>query len=151
MKSSAKMSVVALAAVFGAVALVAPWLSGRKQVPPVQQGQTAQALRPVKSYARVRGDGLPPRVPNSWFFVERAFPFGQIPREHWRAAQAQAAALRLAENPGAASWTQRGPTNVGGRITDIAVHPINDDIGLWTLDTPLATFDEEPDCYLGGI
>ena len=50
-------------------------------------------------YSQVPGDGLPPRVPNPWFFLERAFPLGEIPREQWRLAQTQAAALKAIESP----------------------------------------------------
>jgi hypothetical protein len=88
----------------------------------------AHELRPAKNHSRVRGDGLPPRAPNPWFFVERAFPLGEIPREQWRRAQAQAAALRAAQPLRSVTWTQRGPTNIGGRMTDIAVDPNNGDI-----------------------
>jgi photosystem II stability/assembly factor-like uncharacterized protein len=73
----------------------------------------------------VRGDGLPPRKPNSWFFNQRAYPQGRIPREVWRAAKAQAAALKAAKHRSADPWVPRGPTNIGGRITDMAVHPGN--------------------------
>ena len=95
--------------------------------------------------------------------MERAFPLGGIPRDRWRLAQAQAAALKLAEGPASASWTPRGPTNIGGRITDIAVHPQNDDIVyaataeggvLRSTDggqswTPL--FDEQPVLSIGAV
>jgi photosystem II stability/assembly factor-like uncharacterized protein len=105
----------------------------------------------------------PPREPNRWFHAERAYPFGTIPRDLWRAAQAEAAAMRQLAPPGTASWTPRGPTNVGGRITDIAVHPLDEDIVyvgaaeggvLRSTDggsnwTPL--FDEQPMLSIGAI
>ncbi|MHC4428127.1 MAG: WD40/YVTN/BNR-like repeat-containing protein, partial [Planctomycetota bacterium] len=118
---------------------------------------------PEKHYSQVRGDGLAPRVPNPWFFLERAYPFGTIPREHWRMAQAQAAAHRVAVSGTPATWTQRGPTNIGGRITDIAVHPLDGDIVyagaaeggvLRSTDggqswTPL--FDDQPSISIGAV
>ncbi len=39
------------------------------------------------------GDGKPARTPNAWFFIERAWPRMEIPREAWRTAQLQARAL----------------------------------------------------------
>jgi len=118
---------------------------------------------PVKTYSQVRGDGLPPKSPNPWFFAERAFPLGAIPRERWRLAQAQASALKMVEGPRSASWTQRGPTNIGGRITCIAVHPFDGNIVyagaaeggvLRSVDggqswTPL--FDDQPVLSIGAV
>ncbi len=43
-------------------------------------------------------------------------------------AQTQAAGLKTQESISSATWIQRGPTNIGGRITDIAVHPLDSDI-----------------------
>ncbi len=103
------------------------------------------------------------RAPNTWSFTERAFPYDHIPLDVWRTAQAQAAADRVEERFAAAVWTQRGPDNIGGRITDVAVDPSNDDIvfvgaaegGVFrTLDggqswTPL--FDEMPALSIGAL
>ena len=68
------------------------------------------------------GDGKPARTPNAWFFIERAWPLMEIPREAWRTAQLQARALAEVSTARAA-WQLRGPTNIGGRITDLAVDP----------------------------
>ena len=142
---------LAVTVVFGVVALFGP-----KPLP-------ADQLRPSKQYSRVRNDGLPPKTPNPWFFVERAYPFGEIPREHWRMAQTQAAALQPAEAALGAAWTQRGPTNIGGRITDIAVHPTNSDIiyagaaeggVLRSVDagqTWTPVFDDQPSLSIGTL
>ena len=91
-------------------------------------GPPAGVVAAKNRYSQVRGDGLPPRVPNPWFFLERAFPLDEIPRERWRLAQTQAAALKAIETPFSETWTPEGPTNVGGRITSIAVNPVNDNI-----------------------
>lgn len=63
------------------------------------------------------------RTPNPWFFLERAYPFDKIERADWERAQLEARALKEQGGPRAGSWTFRGPTNVGGRITDLAVDP----------------------------
>ncbi|MBD3219979.1 glycosyl hydrolase [bacterium] len=74
------------------------------------------------------GDGLPPRAPNPYFFVERAWPQMEIPREAWHEAQLQARALRDQQRGERAVWYQRGPTNIGGRITSLAVDPRDQDV-----------------------
>ena len=68
------------------------------------------------------------KTPNDWFFQQRAFPYGEIPIDAWRRAQQQALVHRQATRDSMASWTPRGPENIGGRITDIAVDPTDDDI-----------------------
>ncbi len=68
------------------------------------------------------------KTPNPWFFVERAYPSGRIPIHRWRDAQRQATALQNSENSTTATWSPRGPENIGGRITDIAVDPTNADL-----------------------
>ncbi len=114
-------------------------------------------------YATRRGDGLPPKSPNPWFFNERAYPFGRIPMDEWHAARVQAAALRRQTPLTASTWTPRGPTNIGGRITDIAVHPTDGNVvyagaaegGVLRTDdggqswTPL--FDDQPAISIGAL
>jgi photosystem II stability/assembly factor-like uncharacterized protein len=165
--------VLALTAVCGVPAFLAPRPHGQDLAPAPQRSRLsadaaprtkpARELGPAKRHSRVRSDGLPPRAPNPWFFAERAYPLGEIPREHWRMAQAQAAALRTAEIPRSETWTQRGPTNIGGRMTDIAVHPLNENIVyagaaeggvLRSVDagqtwTPL--FDDQPVLSIGAV
>jgi photosystem II stability/assembly factor-like uncharacterized protein len=93
------------------------------------EARPAQELKPVKQRSHVPGDGLAPRAPNPWFYVERAYPQGKIPREEWQRAQLEARAMREAEIfkygqlAMTTSWVAAGPTNIGGRITDIAVDP----------------------------
>jgi photosystem II stability/assembly factor-like uncharacterized protein len=106
----------------------------------------------------------PSRAPNDWFFTQRAFPSGRIPLGRWRAARASAAALKeMGRGLGVSIWSPRGPENIPGRITDLAVDPDNDDIvfagtaegGVFrTRDggqtwTPL--FDEMPVLSIGAV
>ncbi|MGH2570556.1 MAG: WD40/YVTN/BNR-like repeat-containing protein, partial [bacterium] len=63
----------------------------------------------------------PPKQPNDWFHIERAWPEHDIPAGAYAAALAQARAMP--ESVGRSStgiWEAAGPTNVGGRITAIA-------------------------------
>jgi len=84
---------------------------------------------PQKHHSQVPGDGLVPRAPNPWFYAKRAFPQGEIPQELWREAQLQDAALRAeAGGRDLTEWELEGPTNIGGRITCMAVDPRNDDV-----------------------
>ena len=89
----------------------------------------APAGPPAKHHSRQPGDGLAPKAPNPWFFAERAFPTGHIPAEVMDRARVEAGLLREEAREAAraggrdATWIPRGPTNVGGRITDLAVDP----------------------------
>jgi len=127
------------------------------------------ALGNHSSTSKIKGDDLPPRAPNKWFHAERAFPRGDIPRQEWREAQLQARILRDEARQLASSglrteaWIPRGPVNVGGRITSLAVDPTNGDIvyagcaegGLlrstnggtdWT-----PVFDDQPSLSVGSV
>ena len=83
---------------------------------------------PAQQWSQNRGDGLPPRAPNPHFFAERAYPYGEIPLDQWHEAKLQARALRDEAAMRSGAWIPRGPTNIGGRLTDIAVDPTNEDL-----------------------
>ena len=69
------------------------------------------------------------KKPTDWFFIQRAFPLGDIDQNaHARAVQ-QARVLRALQKRGReAAWQPIGPTNIGGRITAVAVHPADPNI-----------------------
>ncbi|HYE96012.1 MAG TPA: T9SS type A sorting domain-containing protein [Rubricoccaceae bacterium] len=79
--------------------------------------------------ARVSGgapeeEAGPSGAPDDWFWQQRAYPFDEINYAAYREARAQALALRAeASARGALPWEFAGPTNIGGRVTDIAAHP----------------------------
>lgn len=81
--------------------------------------------RSIESRRSAVSTPAPPRTPNPWFFLERAYPQGRIPKDAWRQAQLEAAALKQQAGPRSGSWTFRGPTNIGGRVTDLAVDPLD--------------------------
>lgn len=92
-------------------------------------GSPAEAPRaPKKHYSRARGDGLAPKAPNPWFFLERAYPLGAIPLERWHQAQLEARALREEAGSRSETWEPRGSTNIGGRVTSMAVDPTDANI-----------------------
>jgi len=63
--------------------------------------------------------------PNDWFYAQRALPYPTIPPgKKLAAVEATQEARRLDRDESKAiAWAQAGPTNVPGRITDIAVFP----------------------------
>jgi photosystem II stability/assembly factor-like uncharacterized protein len=70
------------------------------------------------------------RFPNDWFLLQRAWPHDDIRQASRLAAWQAARALQdAADAPAArASWTFAGPTNVGGRIADVACHPVSSSV-----------------------
>jgi len=68
-------------------------------------------------------------LPHEWMYAQRAYPDNHIDKESikngYRITELakQKAADRFEEE-----WQIAGPTNIGGRITDIALHPTNQNI-----------------------
>ncbi len=61
------------------------------------------------------------QVPGDWFFQQRAFPQGKINHAaYYQAIADQKSAIQTRNNE---PWIPVGPTNIGGRITDVEVHP----------------------------
>jgi photosystem II stability/assembly factor-like uncharacterized protein len=64
------------------------------------------------------------KKPNDWFFMQRAYPLGYIPVDQYLASMRQAQRMRAeAGAKSAVVWSEAGPTNIPGRITDLAIHP----------------------------
>lgn len=104
------------------------------------------------------------QAPNSWFFMQRAYPFETINYSALDNALGQADrlhALRAPKQNG--SWEFIGPTNVGGRLTDVVMHPSDsqtvyvaaasggvfksDDLG----DSWQSIFDDQPSLSIGAL
>ncbi|MBV6441583.1 MAG: hypothetical protein EPGJADBJ_03269 [Saprospiraceae bacterium] len=60
-------------------------------------------------------------TPNDYLFLQRAFPYDNVPSEAYYAAVEWAQERAVSRN-NALEWELAGPTNVGGRITDVAMH-----------------------------
>ncbi|MFT4535188.1 MAG: photosystem II stability/assembly factor-like uncharacterized protein [Saprospiraceae bacterium] len=105
----------------------------------------------------------PDKAPGSWIYNQRAFPNG-INRE------AKALALKQHKSMAKSSdsrfdkeWKQVGPINVGGRFTDISLHPTDKDImyagsavgGVWkSIDRGFEwelVFEEEGGISIGNV
>ncbi len=105
----------------------------------------------------------PAKIPNDWFQMQRAWPHADINQSARLEAYAAARELRSRVLRDAAVWEPVGPTNVGGRIADVAAHPTDPLIcyaggaegGVFkTTDggaTWLPTFDEESSLSIGSI
>ncbi len=79
---------------------------------------TPQLFQAVK--LTLRG---PVKRPNDWFLRQRIWPGEEMNRAAVQAARARAVAMRRARSPLDELWQFAGPSNVGGRITALAVHP----------------------------
>ncbi len=65
----------------------------------------------------------PKMAPNDWLAKQKVYPNSAFSYSHYLNALNQAQALHKASAQRAAEWELVGPINVGGRITDIAIHP----------------------------
>ncbi|MBD3168963.1 MAG: T9SS type A sorting domain-containing protein [candidate division Zixibacteria bacterium] len=80
-------------------------------------------------YKMEKRDGDTSRKPSDWFMLSRSYPYDRIPFQSYKRALDRAVELKNA-NAIDVEFTAEpaGPTNVGGRITAIAVHPDDQDI-----------------------
>jgi photosystem II stability/assembly factor-like uncharacterized protein len=66
--------------------------------------------------------------PAEWMYNQRAYPDNYINKEAINAAVQQSKQILASRSPEqAGEWTFVGPLNTGGRITDVAIAPDNDD------------------------
>lgn len=65
-------------------------------------------------------------APSDWFYTQRAFPNKEIPFEKYFEAMDKKQQMQSSDNSSLTlNWIARGPSNIGGRITAIAVDPGN--------------------------
>ncbi len=81
----------------------------------------------VAHYAKTNNGKIPKakQRPNDWFYIQRAWPGTEVPvaarlkaAEDAKKMRGETAALRKVS----VGWAQAGPSNVPGRITDLAIH-----------------------------
>ncbi len=70
---------------------------------------------------------IPEKIPNDWFFKQRAFPLGEINYEVYKQALLQAEAQKAESSTRDEAWILGGPANIGGRITDVEMCSTNFD------------------------
>ncbi|MEO5675457.1 MAG: hypothetical protein ABIQ74_12500 [Chitinophagales bacterium] len=102
--------------------------------------------------------------PSDWFLMQRSFPYGKVDYQAYRYA------LEMKASMGSPNllrdylqWQQEGPTNIGGRVQDIEMDPVNPDIiyvggasgGIFkSVDGGIAwtaIFDGQPSLSIGDI
>ena len=66
--------------------------------------------------------------PNEWMYNQRAYPDNFINPEAIKSAIIQSKNIINNRAPQGSDWTLIGPLNTGGRITDVAISPDNDDV-----------------------
>ena len=67
-------------------------------------------------------------LPHEWMYAQRAYPNNHIDKEAIQEAYRITEDAKSAMQNRSGEWELAGPTNVGGRITDIALHPTDQDI-----------------------
>lgn len=66
--------------------------------------------------------------PAEWMYNQRAYPNNYINKEAYKEAVLQSKQILTNRSPEqAGEWTFVGPLNTGGRVTDVAISPDNDD------------------------
>jgi len=63
------------------------------------------------------------KIPNDWFFLQRAFPYPEINYEARQFAWEQSQKMRTDKVERGEGWVLKGPLNIGGRISAVAMHP----------------------------
>lgn len=82
----------------------------------------------IRDFAETRGR-VPKTFayPSDWFYIQRAYPSKDVPvLERLKAmdkAKSMREAARIKSAKAAPIWTFSGPTNVPGRVVDLAIHP----------------------------
>lgn len=106
---------------------------------------------------RERGGRRSEARDNDWFMLQRVYPNNDIaPGRYDVAREAVRAMQSVWTESGQPVWQPAGPTNIGGRITSLALHPVNTNIiyagaaagGVWKSENGGATwtniFNESP-------
>lgn len=63
------------------------------------------------------------KAPNEWFFQQRAYPFMEINYQARQSAWEEVRNFRNDRVERGEGWNFRGPLNIGGRISAVAMHP----------------------------
>lgn len=63
------------------------------------------------------------KQPNDWLYLQRAYPNGYINHDLHIGAIHKKKAIEKLESRNNAYWELEGPINIGGRITDVEMHP----------------------------
>ena len=68
-------------------------------------------------------------LPSNWFYNQRAYPMDSIPQsEYVFSVQQVVKQSNSRKRSQLQKWKFAGPTNIGGRITDIEANPLHDNL-----------------------
>jgi len=81
---------------------------------------TACTYTPEKTERESEADKM---MPSDWMYYQRAYPVGKINTTLYRDEFHRIQAMKAIATRDEQRWEMVGPTNIGGRITDLALHP----------------------------
>ncbi len=143
------------------------------RTPPLPSNEITELINVEKTNRRAtrKEAGLPHgpgTEPSDWAYRQRAYPYDELNYGQYEEARDQAVAMRRAaranqKTKSLGTWVEEGPTNIGGRVTDIEMHPVvadrlyaamasggifrsNDGGTSWT-----PVFDDQPVLTIGDI
>ncbi len=71
----------------------------------------------------------PGAFPSEWAWRQRVYPYDRFDFSQLEEAVVEAQAMRIEASKAPASlsatWVERGPTNIGARVSDIVIHPVD--------------------------
>ena len=126
-------TVAALIVVAVAAALMwSPWGSSNPALRTADEiaVEIAEQKADKKAEMAARGQRYEPGAfPNEWASLQRAYPYSRINFEQLKEARAEARVMEIETERGRGGvWVERGPTNIGARVTDLAVHPTSTNV-----------------------
>jgi photosystem II stability/assembly factor-like uncharacterized protein len=92
----------------------------------INQKREENRIKPV--FQSMPESREPKMAPNDWMAKQKIYPHAGFNHRHYLNALSEAKALHKNSPTTRATWQLAGPENVGGRITDIAIHPDNPSI-----------------------
>jgi len=123
-------ALVLAAAIFG----VTQHLSTEPQAETYTAAEVATRIKAEKTElkAEMAAAGTPYEpgcLPNDWAHAQRAYPYDRLNHDEIREAMLDVQARRIASRGETrVAWQERGPSNIGARVTDLAIHPTNPNI-----------------------
>ena len=91
---------------------------------PMQRHEQKATGEKFQAFKMAKRKGDTSKKPTEWFTLSRAYPYDEIPFEPYKRALDRAIEIH-SQNASAriGIWVMAGPSNVGGRVTALAVHP----------------------------
>ncbi len=89
--------------------------------------RSSQPTGALAHHSRIEQESGPDQRPSEWAWLQRTFPYFEAdPTAHVEALEQAQTARRLTKSSAtAARWQLAGPTNIGGRVSALAINPQN--------------------------